>query len=53
MYKVRRCRICNHMVNVHKKGNRYIIRKPCEHTDVGDKQLTEKELHNLVKGGDF
>lgn len=51
MYRLRRCRICNHMVNVHKKGTRYVIRNPCEHMDVEGKSFTERELKDLVKGG--
>lgn len=51
MYKLRRCRICNHVVNVHKKRSRYVVRNPCEHMNVKDKLLTEKELREIVKGG--
>lgn len=53
MYRVRRCKICNHTVNVHKKGNKYVVRSPCEHMDVEGKLLTEKEVRDLVKSGGF
>ena len=52
MYKMKRCKICNKIVNVHKIHSRYVVRNGCEHMEkIDGKPITDRELREYAKGG--
>lgn len=47
MYRIRRCKVCNHEVHAHKKSGKFIIKDACEHIDAS-KKYTEATLREIT-----
>lgn len=51
-YKILKCKICNHLVHVHKKGSKYLIKNACEHIKV-DGTISERDFHKYFHRGGY
>jgi len=47
MYQIKKCRICNKHVHVHKKHHHFVVKDCCEHID-SEKSYSQHEIDKIT-----